>query len=496
MDDDSFDPRNWNGPAKQKPPSQGDSSGIAAAATNDEAPAPVSAIESRQSELPEAWRAVGTDFVASQPDSKSGKLTQAPAEPANTGGKSSHLALLMSALLLIGGACSAWLTRAAPVVDARQPIAAAAYLPTPGAVERRLTLAGTGDIAGALIAAGVAPEDAKAASQAAAKALTAPGEIRVGVTLLPEGNGFVLAKLQASASDGSGASVIREGAGSYSGTAVAAALTRQIKVLRGELDGDSFYSSAVAAGLLDTMIPDFTNAFAFDFNLASEVAAGDTFEVAYEQTVGAAGEPIGKPRLLFASLTTKAKSLALYRFQSTGGEVGWYDGNGGATKRGFMRTPIDGAHITSKFGMRFHPVLHFTRMHAGVDFAAPIGTPIYAAADGIVTNASPTNCAGNMIMIDHDKGMQTRYFHSRNYAEGLHVGQHVKQGETVGYVGVTGICTTGPHLHYETLVNGEHVDPLSIPVEDSSRKTLDPGLLAAFKRERDRVDLARADQAG
>ena len=496
MDDDSFDPRNWNGPAKKKLQSQGDDSGIKPVATNGGAAAPASPEEPQHSPLPEAWRAVGTAFTAGQPDLKSSKQTPTPIKPTNTGGKPPNLALLVSALLLIAGACSAWMTRVAPVVDQGTTVAAATTPPAPGAVERRLVLAGTGDIAGALIAAGVAPEDAQAAAQAAAKILTASGEIRVTVTLRPEGKGFVLDKLQASVSDGSGAAVIRESTGSYSGTLIAATLTRQIKVVRGELDGDSFYSSAVAAGLLDTMIPDFTNAFAFDFNLASEVAAGDTFEVAYEQTVGVAGEPIGKPRLLFASLTTKAKSLALYRFEGTGGEVGWYDGNGGATKRGFMRTPIDGAHITSKFGMRFHPVLHFTRMHAGVDFAAPIGTPIYAAADGIVTNASPTNCAGNMIMIDHDKGMQTRYFHSRNYAAGLHVGQHVKQGETVGYVGVTGICTTGPHLHYETLVNGEHVDPLSIPVEDSSRKTLDPGLLAAFKRERDRVDVARANQVG
>ena len=186
--------------------------------------------------------------------------------------------------------------------------------------------------------------------------------------------------------------------------------------------------------------------------------------------------------------------MALYRYVQADGKPGWFDGNGGSIKRGFMRTPIDGARISSKFGMRFHPVLHYSRLHKGVDFAAPVGTPIYAAADGTVSTATPNRCGGNWVIIDHEKSMQTRYFHLSRYAEGLHAGQHVTQGETVGYVGATGTCQTGPHLHYETLLGGEHVDPLSIPVEESTRKRLEAAALQGFLRERDRIDVARAQQ--
>lgn len=158
-----------------------------------------------------------------------------------------------------------------------------------------------------------------------------------------------------------------------------------------------------------------------------------------------------------------------------------------------MRTPIEGARITSNFGMRFHPVLHYTRLHGGTDFAAPIGTPIYASADGVVTSASPSSCAGNMVIIQHKDGMETRYFHLSRYADGVVAGFQVKQGFTIGYVGTTGVCTTGPHLHYEVHINGEKVDPMTV-VSDAGRKALEGTILAAFKQQRDRVDVARARQ--
>jgi murein DD-endopeptidase MepM/ murein hydrolase activator NlpD len=325
--------------------------------------------------------------------------------------------------------------------------------------------------------------------------MSAPGEVHATLTLLPEGAGFQLLRLDASYADGSGAVISRGADGAFAGSAVAAELTKQIKVLRGELDSESFYNSAVTAGVLDTLIPEFINAFGFDFNLASEVAAGDTFEVAYEQTVNPNGDAVGQPQLLYASLTTKAKSVALYRYATPDGKVGWYDGNGASTKRGLMRTPVDGARITSKFGPRFHPVLHYTRLHGGTDFAAPVGTPIYAARDGSVQSASPSGCAGNMVILTHDQGWATRYFHLSKYADGLAAGQPVTQGQTIGYVGNTGTCTTGPHLHYEVHINGEKVDPLSVKTDDNEKKRLEDTLIQAFIRQRDRVDVARAQQA-
>jgi murein DD-endopeptidase MepM/ murein hydrolase activator NlpD len=294
--------------------------------------------------------------------------------------------------------------------------------------------------------------------------------------------------------DGSGAVIARNADGTFSGQAIAAELIKEVRVLRGELDTDSFYSAAIANGIPSELIPDFINAFSYDFNLAAEISPGDTFEVAFEQSVNADGIAVDQPKLLYARLATPEKSAELYQFQVPGEEQGWWNANGASIKRGLMRTPIDGARITSKFGPRFHPVLKYNRLHGGTDFAAPVGTPIYAARDGTVVSASPSSCAGNMVIIDHDNGWQTRYFHLSRYADGLHAGKRVTQGETIGDVGNTGTCTTGPHLHYEVHIDGEKVDPLGVKTDDGERKRIEGADLQRFMRDRDRVDIARARQ--
>ncbi len=485
MDDDSFDPHSW----AKKPQQTGKNQSDRSAEPLSESRVPgITAPPGSSDSRPEAWRigrteaALQHDSFRDGPDRQSGVAAQ-------------RVALIVSAVLLAVGAGAAWQTRIAPVAHLPETTGVAApAAKVPGAFERRLVLAGVSDIAGALVAAGVGPDEAKAAAEAAAKVLTGSGEIHVTVQLLPQGKGVVVNRLQASKADGSGAVVSRDGSGAFSGSQVAAELSRKIYVLRGELDTDSFYSSAVAAGLVDSLIPEFINAFAYDFNLASEVAPGDTFEVAYMQSVDPNGTAVGQPQLLFASLTTKAKSLALYRFVAANGEVGWYDGNGGSTKRGLMRTPVDGARITSKFGMRFHPVLNYNKMHKGVDFAAPIGTPIYAAKDGTVTWAAMKGPNGNLTVLQHDKDMQTYYLHQSMFMPGVTAGAHVTQGQKIGEIGTTG-RSTGPHLHFEVHLGGEPVDPLSIQSGDDERKRLDGATLQAYIAQRNRVDVARAKQA-
>lgn len=473
MEEGSFDPRQWQLQGK---------TGTPASAT------------SPLGSTPEFWRAAARG--GSEPPAAS------PTPSPKRGSKARLLPYAASFAILVGAGLLAGLQRQAPGPSADTPTlasgdeqAAAPPAEQADSIERALSLSSPSELASALTSAGVPAAEASAATAAVAGALGQPGEVRAVMMLTQDGTGTHLQRLQASYADGSGATVDRHGDGTYAANRVVADLTRKIQVIRGELDSESFYSSAVTAGLTDSLVPEFINAFAYDFNLASEVQAGDTFEVAFEQSVNGRGEAVGAPQLLYASLTTRAKSKALYRYVPPGGEPAWYDGNGGSIKRGFMRTPIDGARISSKYGMRFHPVLHYTRLHAGVDFAAPIGTPIYAAADGTVSTASPNKCGGNWVIIDHDKGMQTRYFHLSRYADGLHAGQHVTQGETVGYVGVTGTCTTGPHLHYETLVKGEHIDPLSIPVDSGTVKRLEGAAIQGFMHERDRIDVARAQQA-
>ena len=358
-----------------------------------------------------------------------------------------------------------------------------------------MVLAGPRDLIAALREAGLANAEIAEFDKVAMTALgAARGETSAVLNLVSAEGVVRLERLEASLPDGSGTVITRQADGALTVSRIAAELSKTIKVVRGELDSDSFYSSAVSAGVIDSLIPEFVNAFGFDFDLQQEVAPGDTFEVAFEQTVNAAGRPLGEPRLLFASLVTAAKRRALYRYKPVDQDVGWFDGNGASTVRSFMRTPIEGARITSRFGMRFHPVLHYTRLHGGTDFGAPIGTPIYAAADGVITSATPSRCAGNMVIMRHDNGWETRYFHLSRYAEGLAAGQRVTQGFTIGLVGNTGTCTTGPHLHYEVHIDGQKVDPLSIRTE-SGRKGLEGAARAAFIQQRDRIDVARARNA-
>ncbi|WP_326523462.1 M23 family metallopeptidase [Sphingomonas sp.] len=366
--------------------------------------------------------------------------------------------------------------------------------PARQASRRTLMVAAPQEIASTLSASGV---PAAAAAQAAKAALatigTAAGEIRLEFDLVGTGAATSLTRLEATRADGAGVILTASDSG-FSAEKLDAKLTSRVEVVRGEMDGDSFYSSAVAAGVDDSLIDLFADAFSYDFNFATDIAAGDIFEAAFERKVNPAGQSVGKPKLLYVSMTTQAKSRALYRFLAPGeSEPGWFDANGRSTVRALMRTPISGARITSNFGPRFHPVLHYTRLHGGTDFAAPVGTPVYAAAGGVVVSASPSACAGNMAILRHDNGWETRYFHLSRYADGIVAGARVTQGQTIGDVGNTGTCTTGPHLHYEVHIDGEKVDPMSI--DTGSGVSLTGGGLEAFRKERDRIDKSRAEQA-
>lgn len=364
--------------------------------------------------------------------------------------------------------------------------------PASNQVERALNLSGLDRLAAALVGAGVGPDEANAAAGAAARILGGGGgELQTILVLQTGPQGASLQQLRASLPDGTGVVLARQSDGSFAATGLAADLTREIRNLRGEIDSESFYTSAVSAGLVDTLIPEFINAFAYDFNLASEVSRGAVFEVAYDQEVNGRGEPVGAPQLLYAELTTPQKSLALYRFAPPGGEPGWFDGNGATTKRGLMRTPVDGARITSKFGMRFHPTLHYNKLHRGTDFAAPTGTPIYAAADAAVVWAAMKGANGNLTILHHDNGWETFYLHQSTFSPGVTPGARVLQGQHIGNIGTTG-RSTGPHLHYEVHIGGEPVDPLSVPADDAKRSRLEGAAMQAFLKERDRIDQARA----
>jgi len=402
-------------------------------------------------------------------------------------------------VLLIGGAIlglgiaggGAWLaTRRSggPLLAAPPP----APPPSTGVERRALTVSGPEGIESALTAAGVAPTQAAAAAAAArSKIASTPGDLTIVMMLKPIENGFQLVNLEARHDDGSGVVVSVAENGALTATATAADLKTAVKVVRGEMDAYSFYTSAVAQHLNDTLISPFAQALAYDFDFQREIHAGDVFEAAFEDRVNGRGESVGVGRLLYVSMETPTKSRALYWFQPAGGQGGWFDGNGASTVRALLRTPVEGARITSTFGMREHPILGFMKMHKGVDFAAPIGTPIYASGDAVVVNAEFKELNGNYVKLHHDNGWDSIYLHMSAFGPGIAPGVHVHQGQEIGKIGTTG-RSTGPHLHYELHINNEPVDPMSVKMD--SAKPLSGSDLAAFVKERNRIDALRVAQ--
>ena len=399
------------------------------------------------------------------------------------------LALGVSGLLLAGGFAAAWLSR--PAANGEAKVAARDAAATATAVRRRMVLGAPGDLEGALRANGLTDVEAAAATAAIRPGLPATGELRAAMLLDNAGGVTHLLRLEVSNPDSSGV-VLRRAPAGFALSKVAAQLSTRVVVKRGRLDGESFYSSAVAAGITDSLIPGFARALAFDFDFQREIGPGDAFEAAFAQPVNADGEAVGPPELLYAALTTSLKSVAVYRFAPPGEAADWFDSSGRSIIRALMRTPIDGARVSSGFGVRKHPVLGYMKLHRGTDFAAPTGTPIFAAGDGLVEFAAPKGPNGNFVRLRHDNGWETLYLHMNAFAPGLAAGQRVIQGQPIGAVGTTG-RSTGPHLHYEVHIDGEPVDPQSIVTEQG--KTLSGPALVAFEAARDRIDVSRAAQA-
>lgn len=460
----SFDPRSWGG--RTAPPG---------AATDE------------LSFDPATWARRGPPPTAAPP----------PPAPKPARDRSLLWAFAISAALLIAGAVLAIAMRQDAPAAAPASTGQAATLqadvaetaPVP-ASRRTLNILSPAELAPQLAAAGIAPAQVQSAAGPALAALgPEAGEIRLEVDLKGAGTPS-LTRLAATRADGSGLILTLKPDGGYASERLQAQLRREIRAVRGEMDAESFYTSAVSAGVVDSLIGDFANAFSFDFDMQQEVAPGDIFEAAWEQAVNPQGEPVGPPRLLYVSLSTAKKSRALYRFLAPGEtEPGWFDANGRSTKRAFMRTPVDGARISSKFGYRVHPILGYTKLHGGTDFAAPSGTPIYAAGDGVVQWAAMKGANGNLTILRHDNGWLTYYLHQSRFMPGIVPGARVIQGQHIGDIGTTG-RSTGPHLHYEVHVDGQKVDPLSI--DTGTAKPLGGGALAAFRQERDRIDAKRA----
>ncbi|MEM9224299.1 MAG: M23 family metallopeptidase [Pseudomonadota bacterium] len=249
----------------------------------------------------------------------------------------------------------------------------------------------------------------------------------------------------------------------------------------------SLYQTAVDHELPESVRDDLLATFSLDVDFNAQVRPGDKLTVIHsveEETNGEA-EGGGAAEILFASLTAGGVERRFYRFRSDDGEVDFYDEEGRTGDKFLLRKPMARGVFRSGFGMRRHPILRRRRMHKGVDWAAPRGTQIYAAGDGVVKQAGWRAGYGRWVLIEHKNGYETGYAHQSRLAKGMRKGSRVKQGQIIGYVGSTGF-STGPHLHYEVRVNGRHVNPLKIRLRRGRELTGEK--LLAFKAERDRID--------
>ncbi|WP_342394937.1 M23 family metallopeptidase [Rhodoblastus acidophilus] len=248
---------------------------------------------------------------------------------------------------------------------------------------------------------------------------------------------------------------------------------------------NSLYETALKQDLPRPIIDQMVRTFGNDVDFQRPVAGGDSIDAFFDN-----GEDGDHAELLYASITARGETYRYYRFQSMDDQgVDYFDPSGKSTRKFLVRKPIASGELRSVFGMRFHPILHYTRPHNGVDWAAPIGTPIFAAGNGTIIKAGWDSGYGRRVEIEHNNGYVTTYNHMSAFARGLREGAHVKQGQIVGYLGASGLAT-GPHLHYEVIVNGHFVDPLRVRL--AKTRQFEGKLLAEFKKERDRIDALMA----
>ena len=236
---------------------------------------------------------------------------------------------------------------------------------------------------------------------------------------------------------------------------------RQLEHVYARVEGQiniSLYADALKAGASPKMLQDMIRVLSYDVDFQRDIQRGDKFELVYDSYVDREAVIERSGELVYANVNIGGKPYKVYRFQPQGANPEFFRDNGESMRKAFLKTPIDGARLTSGFGNRKHPIHGFTKMHKGVDFGAPKGTPIMAAADGVVERASRYGGYGNYICLRHDGATKTAYAHLNKYAKGVKAGKRVKQGEIIGYVGTTG-NSTGPHLHYELIKHGKHVNP-------------------------------------
>ena len=248
---------------------------------------------------------------------------------------------------------------------------------------------------------------------------------------------------------------------------------------------NNLYSSAVDSGIEPNIIIEFARIFGFEVDFQRDIRQEDWFEILYERFVDDNNKVRDTGKIIYASMYVNGEEINLYNFNYKN-EEDFYDIKGKSITKSLMKTPINGARLSSSFGMRKHPILGYNKMHRGTDFAAPSGTPIMASGSGTVTRARWCGGGGNCVKIKHNSTYETIYAHMKAFAKGIKEGRKVKQGQIIGYVGSTGL-STGPHLHYEVIVNGKKVNSQKLKLP--SGKILRGEERKQFELDRIKIDL-------
>jgi murein DD-endopeptidase MepM/ murein hydrolase activator NlpD len=253
---------------------------------------------------------------------------------------------------------------------------------------------------------------------------------------------------------------------------------------------DSLYKSATKQKVPANIIIEFARIYGFQVDFQRDIRKKDSFQIMYEVFVNPKGKILETGNILYSNLKLSGDNISLYYFDDKN-HSGHYDKNGKSIKKALMKTPINGARLSSPFGMRKHPIDGFNKMHRGTDFAAPMGTPIMASGDGVVKKAGWCGGGGNCVVIKHNSSYQTIYAHMSKFANGIRGGVRVKQGQTIGYVGSTG-KSTGPHLHYEVVFNGKKINSQTLKLP--SGKVLKGETRKLFETKKIKLDVLKSEK--
>ena len=253
---------------------------------------------------------------------------------------------------------------------------------------------------------------------------------------------------------------------------------------------NSLYQTALNLNIKPSIIIEFARLYGFQVDFQRDIWKNDSFQILYEEFINKDKQVVEVGNIIFANLSLQNKDFKLYRHEYEKNKIDYFDENGKSMRKTLMKTPINGARLSSSFGKRKHPILGFTKMHTGTDFAAPTGTPILASGDGLVVRAQWCGGGGNCVKIKHNRVYQTVYAHMSKFGRGIKKGARVKQGQIIGYVGSTGL-STGPHLHYEVIENGRKINSQKLKLP--SGKVLKGDQRKVFEVSKIKIDVLKSD---